>query len=541
MKKAKADLLKIVFANIVSQGFLLILTGTFWDDWTFYYRDRIGLWKGAMEIGRPSSAYWVEAVWNLPHYGYRWLTFFMFLLTSIILYMLLNRSDSFSRKEALYLSILYTVFPINDCRVLLCVIVYTGGWLSFCIGLYMFSLYLKEETRRKYLLRVATLLFFGYSFTTNSLLAYYAIVLFYILYVEYSHNRSLTKAAIRMFKYIDFIILPIIFFTGKQLLFPAYGRYENYNSVTLSKVLSATFRLPVVAIKQIWVIWSTIFDYFVPHRVVIFCTLLIVLYATIRIVRYLIREKSMKNIWEGIIRSSDLKKVVLGIILFMLGMYPYMVAKNASILSLFGVNSRDTLLLGPGLTLIIFYCFKMVLKKEISRKIVFFIICFFCILTCNLHYMNYQRDAYWQAALISQLSLDDQIREAENILFLSDDDTGVGGTRFYSLNGNASVAYGDQSRLFMYKYSNLSMLQTDRNAYVESRGYLMNDYDASNDKLDGVAVYNCDINYKKCLQLKLLEMFRYSEYKETIENMGDLNYYSVDSSEARELLEGQIY
>lgn len=212
IKSIKKDIFQIVLVNILSQGFLLILTGTFWDDWAYYYHDKVSLWKQFMEAGRPSSAYWIEAVWNLPHYGYRWLVFLLFLFTSIIFYMLLSNSNRFSRDEALYLSILYTVFPINDCRVILCDFVYTIGLFSFFVGCYIFLLWSQAKTRRKYLLRIIALCFFGYSFIINSLLMYYAIVLLCILYTQYIHDKKIMKAVVLMFRqYIDFIILPVVF------------------------------------------------------------------------------------------------------------------------------------------------------------------------------------------------------------------------------------------------------------------------------------------------------------------------------------------
>lgn len=538
----KSDLLKIVVANIVSQGFVLILSGTFWDEWFSYYRDRAASIRSGMAIGRPTSAYWSMAVWNLPNYGYRWLVFFGFLLTSIILYMLLIRSGVFSRAEALYVSILYTVFPINDARVLLATFPYSVGWLSFFIGLYMFMLWWKDKSRKKPLLRVVTLMFFAHSFILNSLLIYYAIILLYIFYMEYSYNRNMFKATAKMLKYVDFILVPFVYFVGKQMLFPTYGRFESYNKVTLSGIFGAACRLPGGVIKQIWAIWSTIFDLFVPHRVNLLCSAVIVLYAVVQIIRYILKNKYIKSICEGIIRNSDVKKIFLGVMLFGLGLYPYVVVRSVSMVRTTGVYSRDSMLLGPGMALILFYCFKLGFKKEINRKIAVYTIIIFSILSCNVHYVNYQKDAYWQEVLIYRLGFNEQIREAENILFLSDDDTGISGTRFYSLNGDASVAYGDQSRLIMHGYSDLYILQSDkRSEWVESGLYLMNDYDINNDKLDGVAVYSCDISFVQCLKLKLLEEFHYTAYREVIENLGVLNYYSVDSPEAIELLGEERY
>lgn len=161
-------------------------------------------------------------------------------------------------------------------------------------------------------------------------------------------------------------------------------------------------------------------------------------------------------------------------------------------------------------------------------------------ITCNLHYVNYQKDWYWQNALVAKLKVNDEIREADNILFLSDDKTGIEGTRYYSLNGDASLAYGDQSRLFMNGYSDLYLLEDDsyRKMLAGPGGLgMLEDYDLSKKQLDGIAVFNCDITDKECLELKYLEITDYNKFSERIGQMGILSYYQRDSDEAEKLLE----
>lgn len=538
----KGDLLKIILANILSQGFLFFLTGTFWDDWFYYYHDRTGLWMEFMEAGRPSSAYWVEAVWNIPHNGYRWLVFFLFMLTSIILYLIISNSDMFDTHEALWLSILYTVIPINDARVILCTFSYTVGLTSFFIGCYVFSKYIKAKVVKKRLyFRIISLIFLGYSFIIQSILMYYAVVLCYILYFEFKNKGKLLNAICAMFRYLDFIILPIAFYIGKQLLFPPYGvRFTNYNSVTVESVLKAAYRLPLAVIRQFQRNWIAIFDFAVPSEVVKFFTILVVVFAVVCIIKWLCSNRDMKIqrcIYVCGVQNPDMQKLILGIIVFAMGLYPYNVVRHTDKVAVVGAYGRDSLLLGSGVAFILYYFFKLLLKNYKIREAVYCILIFCCIVTCNCHYLNWQRDAYWQDVLIDKLRSSEEIYYAENILFLTDDLTGIDGTRFYSLNGAASVAYGNQTRLILTEDSfNLLRDEEEKAIYVASRIAAMNEYDVSNNELDGVIVFDCDINYKECILLKLYELVDEADYHKRIEKMGKFNYYPADSQRATELI-----
>lgn len=124
--------------------------------------------------------------------------------------------------------------------------------------------------------------------------------------------------------------------------------------------------------------------------------------------------------------------------------------------------------------------------------------------------------------LINKLQRNDVICENPNFLLLSDDSSGIDGTRFYTLNGAASVAYGDQRRLILTEDSyELLYDREQKEICVNSKRMLMNEYDTSNNKLDGVIVYNCDIGYKKCVLLKIWEMIDAEVYQKQIEKMGE--------------------
>lgn len=546
----KSDLTKLVLANLFAHGYMLILTGTFWDDWGSYYHDSASWWRGAWEQGAPWWAALVEMMWKLPDFGYRWLgyrwlAFVVFMLTSILVYIILASINYIGKKDALYLSILYTVLPINDARVVLINSMYIGSLLLFFIAFYLFLRWIKEPSKiRKRFLRIIALFTFGVSFITNSLLVFYGIVLLYLFYIEYHDKKKIAMATIQLFKYVDFIMLPIVYFIGTRIFFPTYGRYLNYNKVTIKSVIIAACKVPSICMKQIALIWYNIFKPIVPSTILLITTCGLIIFAIIKTYQFIWNEKktTIENFVRKIKEKTKLGNLLLGILLFALGIYAYIVIRGAS-LAVVGVGSRDTLLLGIGFAFILYYFFEMLLQSVVIKRCVGVLICFFCIISCNLHYMNYQRDAYWQEVLIDKLRVNNQIREVTNILFLSDDASGISGTRYYSLNGDASVAYGDQTRFFMNGYKDLSLLGSEdiKLLVEEYGGGLMRDYDTTYDKLDGIVEFNCDITYVDCLKLKCQEMLNDSKYRKSLRQMGTLSYYPVDSFEAKKLLEGYNY
>ena len=78
-------------------------------------------------------------------------------------------------------------------------------------------------------------------------------------------------------------MLPISFWVGKQILFPAYGSSADYNAVTMGAVVKAAFRLPLAVIKQAERNWIGIFDFAIPGNAVVVCTIFVVLYVFIQI------------------------------------------------------------------------------------------------------------------------------------------------------------------------------------------------------------------------------------------------------------------
>lgn len=232
-----------------------------------------------------------------------------------------------------------------------------------------------------------------------------------------------------------------------------------------------------------------------------------------------------------------MQKLLLGIFIFAIGLYPYNVVRQQDKVLVVGVDSRDSLLLGTGMAFILYYFFKVLLTNRQLRKVVYYVLICCCAITCNLHYLNYQKEAYWQEVLIENFRLNEEIYYGENFLFISDNLFGVGGRHYAVLNGLAAVAYGDQNRLLLPENA-FALLddEIEKKIAVDSGQGSMKEYDTSNNKLDGVIVYDCDINNRECILLKFYELTDWKVYQKQIEKMGKLLYYPADSREAEVIL-----
>ena len=69
------------------------------------------------------------------------------------------------------------------------------------------------------------------------------MVLVYIAYHERSNLKSLPALARAPLRYLDFVLLPVVFWGIKLLFYQPYGRYRGYNQVTLE---SAVAGLPFI-------------------------------------------------------------------------------------------------------------------------------------------------------------------------------------------------------------------------------------------------------------------------------------------------------
>lgn len=393
-------------------------------------------------------------------------------------------------------------------------------------------------------------MFFFLSFILNANLVLYSIVLIYIATNEWKKCESIKCFCLKMCYYIDFIFLPIIFYLLKQIMFPTYGRYQNYNQVDLNRVFQAiSFTIKGILPQMVLVVKQYLFPFLNYTKVsLIYVVIILLLFSVVKFIkrkgikiRFVLENNSkcLLNYKKQVIR------LVSGCCIFAIGMFPFVVVRQHSVLSVYGVEDRDSVLLPIGVAII----FGTIIDTIFfSKKLQCFTACIITILgtfSLNYKYLSYQKVAYWQEALVSEMQENFNIRNNSNFLFLTNDSFDADyGLRFYSLNGMSVAAFGDRSRLFLEGYGDLVLLEPGierENLLMQTVGFEMDDYDFNNSNLDGVIVYTCPLTLSKTLQLKLEEIFNVEKFDEDIQSLGILEYYAMESEEADIFLEGYKY
>lgn len=521
------NILILLAGNLLSQGFLLILSGTFWDDFAYLDYSVDGLWQQFLAAGIPSRVFVIRAVWKLPNYGYRTVVWIMYLIISIMFYFILKDTELFDDKGSLRVALLAVVVPVNTCRLSLCNVECTFGLMAFMIGFYVLILFLKNNSL---LFRLTALICFLFSFLLNANLFFYIIPLLYIWVFNFMGigiKEELVNFIKVYLKNIDFVLAPILFFVVKLILFPTYGPYEDYNRVSVVHMLMAIPYTILGTLKQIKLIAIQFCSWWSFKNIIL---IVAVAMAIMFVIDWTINKHTFSNLRKKFLQ------LVVGVIVFWAGAFPYITIRQSYVLRVqAGFSDRDSMLLPFGLAIILYSIISLLYEKDFFINIVICLVLLCGIISQNCSYLKYQRASYWQDSLGKEMLRTEGIRDNNTFLFLYDNyfDTDCG-IRFYSLNGVSNyLAFNESTRLFMNGLSELDLLT--RNSFL-SQGYGMDNYDFNDTELDGVIWYECYYSLKETVKMKWLELFNYNEFEREINSHGKIYYYDADSEQAHRLM-----
>lgn len=534
-KKKELVFLSLIF--FLSQGFLVIASGRWWDDWCLFEQPYQVLKNFAMQMGRPSVIAIIQFTKLFPEPGYRIITFLMFYFSMIFLYRILKEWLDVSDIGSFWICALYSVIPINDARMVLACFPYSISVFFFMAGMcYVIVNFNKGMLDIKR--RVLSYLLFIIAFTMNSALIFYGLVLLMILMKLYK-DKSLKRVP----QYIDFLILPIAFWIVKNKLFPAYGAYANYNTVTIGGVIAAIKNIIPEDIRIIKAVITNLNTINGNFRTYIWISVILT-FAVIN--RKRIRQLFLdlyfgKNDFQIEKMSSDLVAsatkeniviLIMGIISLSAGLFAYIVVRGGSIATT-GLAGRDSTLVALGAAMILQAGCSLLFRSGIWRYLLVVMI-MSGIVFFNLQYISYQTDYYRQLGFQFQLEKHSELKEAKNIVYRAADPMGM--VRFYSLNGNAEMVYGIDDKLIMNGFSDTSMLSGDNTYLVESGNYHMDSYDASYKRLDAIVDYTFNMGYIDTLKLKLLEIFDHQQFEDELHKHTEMDVYLDGSAEYEQIL-----
>lgn len=528
-------LLWITIVYLLAQGFLLIASGIWWDDWLSRTRNWEGHLESALQQGLPLRAYIHASLWFLPEGAYRILVFFYYYVESLLVYTIMKKIDVFSSDAAFWITLLYIVIPINDARILLCCYDYQVGLFSFWIAFWLVTLWQGKNGKKAVFMRILSLVVLMFSYNTESIMLMTLVILLYLYYEKLKDEWVWNEvgANIRKFFravlcYIDFLLAPIIFYFGKEILFPTYGGYSGYRSVDVETLPELILHSPIYACKTMMYLLS---NYIFA---LLNCTVLIVLAITVLcylLVSYMHRRKEIAKTEVDIPYRNAVIMLLVGVFCFFSGFFAYAIYCNGAFETA-GTTGRHSLLLGIGTAIIFYYLAEIVFRREI-RKVMLVLLIVLGVCHFNLMYLD------WQGAYYQELFFQEEIAENQNIL---DNDTFLYldfGWIFYVPSAISYEATGEASRFYL-SLDRLSVLpDIDKDSRYLTAYHMWDwDYSPKNRHLDGILLFNnVPISNSEVVKLKLKELFDKDAFNHWISETKDITFIPVTREESDAIVE----
>lgn len=517
--RPKSPVIGIIFLYFLAFFLLPLNSGIFWDDWTLVGVTPQSIHAEFFDYGIPQQGYLLSFLASIPG-GIvlsRVLVFIFFLLAALLLYKILRTIDIIQSEACFFIALIFAVFPVNFARISLATFPYAFCLFLFFVAWWLISKYL---TDKKIIYRILALILLFLSFSLNSLLVYYLLILFYIAYIYRSKITSWRSGLSLIIHHIDLVILPVFYWIIQKVFFPPRDLYQEYNKITLSNLS----HLP----GQILVAFKT--SFFEPIlQSFSHLTLILVILSLIAGLGYFFwqRQKSFSPPKKV---KFDLILFFLGILLFIIGIFPYLAAGHAP--TLYEWSSRHQLLVPLGAGFIIYYFFSILFTiiHQIKWRgpLLLMLCCLFIGLNVSI-YLKFQQDWFKQQSIISHLESSDQIRNSTTILFT---DTTVGWNainrtyRFYEYTGMMRKAYqtetrlGDNRDVFQSVDSYLPSTKSDR--------YNISSYQPHKPQyLVTIVPGDLTMSSGETFQLLWLESFNHQEFQKKIPRIISLEFQQM--------------
>jgi hypothetical protein len=444
------DLLVLFVLYSFSWSFLLVNPAVLWDDWVLYNMSESVVKDVASQMGKYLSI-------NLNYYMINHMS--LRVCHSIIFVAYFIASASFfktlqvikmRRNESLVVVSLAMLIPFNELRGYLSAMHYTLGFMLMSLGVYFFSVYIY---RRFFSCRILALLCFG--FALNMLHSNYIFIpacIFLILFVRH-HNpdldfkENLKYSAVEQLKLPDFVCLVIGSWIIKSVFFVPYGEFQGYNTVSLLGVIAFPYFLARTILRTLDGILEGVLEFYPKNEVEILIFLaLIGFFLLLFRSRGHIDSLPKKETTERMLffPGTKIRISVLfcfGFFLFAAGAFPYNVV--GSIPEFFSAASRHQILLGIGLSLILFEMIRMVPRR--FRHAVLAVFLAGCTLTNFNYNMYFLRTHLWRSSLAYHISQSQEMKNGRNFWYVNKTRFSV--PRFFVLGGYSKKIFGDEKRL----------------------------------------------------------------------------------------------
>lgn len=455
----KSDIHKLFYIYFFSNIFFLLnFEGIYWDDWTLYNVDTASMLSQFKMNGTLIAGYIHTILLNISNgiFIYRLLVFITFFLSGIFIYKILSQQIT-TEKNSFWITLIYLTIPLNSAKIALINAPAIFNLFIFFTAFFLLTKY--TSTLKSTLYRIIILCLFFISFTTNSLLVFYAIILFYLFYSimidpEVKNSEYIFINTIKKFvsTFLDFIVLPIMFYIVKTTYMIPSGLYETYNQINfdLEKIvniintsLTTSIYEPIYLSLQTSLIYWYIFLF-------VFITLLLIIHNKIM---------SKEPFYHYIIFT------ILGVLVYILAVFPYATVNKLPELS--GWESRHQLLMPLGIAFILYailsFCSK--LHKNISHFLFLVLITIFTIQNMYNGY-RYIKDWYYQVAMEENFKSLRIIQVNTTFIAKVTLNNSLANNRdlpFYEQNGRMKKVFGKDNRLMVEQKKDINLYKKYKN------------------------------------------------------------------------------
>ena len=376
--------------------------------------------------------------------GFKIAVFLSFVICAILVYVLAHRVGRLSLWDSVFVALFGLVYPACQTSVEITCSMPRTTYAFFLFAVLLACVAERRTGWRHLLLRLCSLISFGLSFSTNSLLVFYAGFLWLWLTDVARIKRLTFLMLVRSFlpRRLDYILLPLVYWWLTRTLSPPSGLYFGYNGILLSgailiKGYEAFFEN---SIYSQW--YLTLRNAFAQPWIGIVALVIAGVVFVLARVRATFTPLSDRN---------RLLVIVYGLSILLLGMFPYVVVGKPA--SMEGWDSRHAILLALPIGLIVVTLAGWICAgrsqnvQGVGYALLAALVWLFTISTWNYY-------ARWQARWVKDIAI---ITELKNLtderrisVFWIDDRMPVGpesSYEFYDWSGLFKAAWGDESHV----------------------------------------------------------------------------------------------
>ena len=528
----------LILIYLLAHILLNVISGQWWDDWCYWINGTQELKKAYFESGIPLQAYFIASVMWIPNWGYRIVSFFLYLLVGLLFYGIIRKIEFLSEEDAFFIAAIAMTVPVNDARSVLNCFGYTLEIALFMIGFFIATRIENAKSKKKYVFRTISLICLYLSYTMESLLVFTGIIWLYFFYTIWKNNEDkkfLSVISVFFKAYWDYALLPFLFFVLKGIFFKPYGRYAGYNSITLKSLLRGTLLSPISMLKTgAYIVRSYLLQAgMVSLGVIVMVTI-------IYVVIHIKTQNGEEDAENKIAVKKSLLILLLGLIIYYAGIYAYIIVRGGSSLANTGVGGRDSMLAGFGIGIMAVAFSRLLPIKRIFQNIIPIILIILGIFHFNEWYLNYQEDWYHQLEVRNAIEDNDGFLGDNTILCDFSNPSPIGGTRFYSINGMSYTVTGEKDKFYFSGINDLTYGLTEHD--FTAGGYNCDNYDSSDTTIAGVLfINNASINDLDLLKMRFYEVFDKDIFEEEIKSKTDYRYVKILKETSDKIYEEYSY